>query len=70
MNFKENITLIKGFQLREDGHLACKNYDFGHIDEIEGKTFTLDCNDDDLKLCETVSCLRRDRKSRVVLSCP
>ena len=52
MNFKENITLIKGFILREDGNLVCKNYDFGHIDEIEGKTFTVECEEKDLILCE------------------
>jgi hypothetical protein len=51
MNFKENITLIKGFKL-ENGHVWCKDYDFGHIDEIEGKTFTLDCDEKDLKLCK------------------
>jgi hypothetical protein len=52
MHIKKNITLIKGFEMRENGHLFCKDYDFGRIDEIAGKTFTLDRKDDDLKLCE------------------
>ena len=51
MNFKENITLIKGFKLKE-GHVFCRDYDFGSIDEIVGKTFTLDYEDEELKLCK------------------
>ena len=52
MNTKENITLIKGFGLRKDGHLFCNDFDFGHIDEVVGKTFTLDDKEEDLVLCE------------------
>ena len=52
MNEKKDIILVKGFELKEDGHLFCKDYDFGHIDEITGKTFTLDCEEKDLKMCE------------------
>ena len=49
MQIEENIILIKGFKLKENDHLFCNDYDFGHIDEmVEGKTFTLDCEESKL----------------------
>ncbi|MDR2652287.1 MAG: hypothetical protein LBC68_08245 [Prevotellaceae bacterium] len=51
MHLKENIKLIKGFKLT-DGNLYCRDYNFGAYSEIIGKTFKLDCKEEDLKMCE------------------
>jgi len=51
MNKKENVTLVKGFELKENGHLFCREYDFGLASEIIGKTFDLNIPDTELELC-------------------
>lgn len=51
MEVRENVNLVKGFELG-NSRLYCRDYDFGPIDEIIGKTFTIKCEESELELCE------------------